>query len=178
MDPVNSGFFLHVNLGLYPKTVGQTRGVFSFEYRLPWTPGDLRPSPGQIVATCLTDVMSSAAEMVQRPCVSNTPSFTCLPNRLSIWHPSHVPAGLILYFGFGIHNSTAVLTEDTIELQVTTPPESTDKPDRPAQGNNLSPPTNPFNPFTGSQTARNTEDPRPPSEPRTSHLTINGIDLK
>ena len=79
-------------------------------------------------------------------------------------------AGLILYFGFGIHNSTAVLTEDTIELQVTTPPDPAGKV------NNLSPPTNPFNPFTGSQTAQTTEEPL--SDPRNSYLTINGIDLK
>ena len=87
---------------------------------------------------------------------------------------SHPPPGLIVYFGFGIHNSTAVLTEDTIELQVTTPPDPADRVESPAQVNSLSPPTNPFNPFTGATQTRS----EPPSEPRAAYLTINGIDLK
>ena len=37
--------FLHVNLGLSPKIVGQIRGVFIFGYGLPWTPGDVCPPP-------------------------------------------------------------------------------------------------------------------------------------
>ena len=37
--------FLHVNLGLCQKIVGQIRGVFSFGWGLPRTPGDVCPPP-------------------------------------------------------------------------------------------------------------------------------------
>ena len=37
--------FLHENLGLSKKIVGQIRGVFSFGQGLPWTPGDVCPPP-------------------------------------------------------------------------------------------------------------------------------------
>ena len=37
--------FLHVNLDLYQKIVGQIRGVFSFGWGLPWNPGDVCPPP-------------------------------------------------------------------------------------------------------------------------------------